>query len=125
MYLPSDGMYAEAVNDDQIMKHLNKYKVTLASPATLFPLIILISEYQFKLNVNDNAEQIIKGLGVIKRSVHSFREEFRKLGDKIRQAQNNYDTADRSLTNVSVTVDKLELTTESPDELERAQQLLD
>jgi DNA recombination protein RmuC len=116
LYLPSDGMFAEAVNDDQLMKQLNKLKVTLSSPATLFPLIMMIHEFQFKQQVNERAHDIISGLKVIKRNVVSFRDEFRKLGDKIRLAQQNFDSADKSLTHVHSTVERLELTSEEPVE---------
>jgi DNA recombination protein RmuC len=108
LYLPSDGMYAEVVSSPKIMEVLQKAKVTPAGPSTIFPLIMLIKEYEFKQNVNQNAEAIIKGLNQIKKNVVSFREEFRKLGDKIRQAQQNYDTADRNLTTVYTTVERLE-----------------
>lgn len=108
LYLPSDGMYAEAVNDESLLKHLAKSKVTITSPATLFPLIIILNEYQFKQKVNEHAQEIIDGLRVVKQGVKNFREEFRKLGDKMRQAQNNYDTADKSLFQVTSTVERLE-----------------
>ncbi len=46
----------------------------------------------------------------MRKNVEAFREEFRKLGDKLRQAQANYDLADRSLLNVQNEVLKLENT---------------
>jgi len=116
LYLPSDGMFAEAVNDDQLMRQLARFRVSLSSPATLFPVIMMIREFQFKQHVNERAQDIIAGLKVIKRNVISFQDEFRKLGDKIRLAQQNYDTADKSLTHVSTTVDRLELQSEEHDQ---------
>jgi DNA recombination protein RmuC len=108
MYLPSDGMYLEVVNIPEAMDKLRSYRVTLTSPTTILPLIGLIHEYEFKLNVQERAGDIIKGLQIVKKNVISFREEFRKLGEKIRLAQQNYDSADRSLVNVQNEVLKLE-----------------
>jgi DNA recombination protein RmuC len=116
LYLPSDSMYNEAVNNAKMLESLTKLKVTLCSPTTIFPLIMLIQTYQFKLNVNERAEDIIKGLKGIRQNVEGFKEEFRKLGDKIRQAQDNYDKADRNLIGVDKNILVLEAGSQSPDD---------
>ncbi len=108
VYFPSDSMYTEVANDEDTLVALQKLKIAPVSPVTIFPLIVMIRTYQFKETVNQNAEQIIQGLGKIKDHILVFQDEFRKLGEKIRQAQQNYDTADRSLTVVQTTVKKLE-----------------
>ncbi len=108
MYLPSDSMYSEVANDEATVTALQKLKVAPVSPITIFPLVLIIRTYQFKYNINQNAEQIIAGLSKIKENVKVFQDEFRKLGDKIRQAQQNYDLANRSLITVSNTMDTLE-----------------
>lgn len=114
LYLPSDSMYSEVVNNQGVMEKLQKLKVTPASPATIFPLILVINQYQFKQKVSQNAEQIIHGLKNVSKNIGSFRDEFRKLGDKIRQAQTNYDQADRSLIGVEKNI--LLLESQSPKE---------
>jgi DNA recombination protein RmuC len=108
LYLPSDSMYNEVVNDPDIMESLHKTKVTPVSPTTIFPIILLVNAYEFKLKVNENAETIILGLQKVSKNVDSFREEFRKLGDKIRQAQTNYDIADKNLVGLQSNILRLE-----------------
>ncbi len=108
LYLPSDGMYNEVVNDQQTVEYLLKRKVTVSSPSTIFPLILLIASYQFKAKINENADAIVKGLGQVKRNIDGFRDEFRKLGDKIRQAQQNYESADKNLLGVEKNILRLE-----------------
>ncbi len=108
LYLPSDSMYNEVVNDPEIMESIHKTKVTPVSPTTIFPIILLVNAYEFKLKVNENAEMIIQGLQKVSKNVDSFREEFRKLGDKIRQAQTNYDVADKNLVGLQSNILKLE-----------------
>jgi DNA recombination protein RmuC len=108
LYLPSDSLYNEVANDEQTVSYLQKRKVSLASPSTIYPLIMLIVSYQFKQKVNENAEIIISGLHQVRRNIEGFKEEFRKLGDKIRQAQQNYDSADRNLLGVERNILMLE-----------------
>ena len=104
MYVPSDGLYVELVSDDKLMARLSEIKVNLVSPSTLFPVILMIGDMQLKQQINANAEHIIKGLQVVGKNVDAFQNEFRKLGDKLRLAQQNYDSAGRSLDNVSTEV---------------------
>jgi DNA anti-recombination protein RmuC len=108
MFLPSDAMYSDIVNNQDMMNQLHKLKVTPISPATLFPIIVVVNSYEFRLKVNENAEMIMKGLQGVRKNVDSFREEFRKLGDKIRQAGENYDKADRNLIGLPNNILKLE-----------------
>ena len=110
IFFPSEGIYNEVVNHDETLKFLQTNKIQPASPSTIFALIMLLKSQQYKLHINQNAQLIIDGLKVVRKNVEAFREEFRKLGDKLRQAQANYDLADRSLLNVQNEVLKLENT---------------
>ena len=110
IFFPSEGIYNEVVNHDETLKFLQTNKIQPASPSTIFALIMLLKSQQYKLHINQNAQLIIDGLKVVRKNVEAFREEFRKLGDKLRQAQANYDLADRSLLNVQNEVLKLDNT---------------
>jgi DNA anti-recombination protein RmuC len=107
LFLPSDSMYNEVVNNPDTMEHLRKVQVTPISPTTIFPIIVIINNYEFRLKVNENAEMIMKGLQGVSKNVDSFRDEFRKLGDKIRQAQDNFDKADKNLIGLQSTIRSL------------------
>ncbi len=108
LYLPSESMYALAVDDYKLMEEMQKLKITLTSPSTFFPLILLVQTYRFKHEVNERAEEIVEGLKKIKKNIFSFREEFDKLGDKLRTAQDNYDKSRKSLGGVQSEILKLE-----------------
>jgi DNA recombination protein RmuC len=112
MYLPSDSMYHEVINDPKIIQELQKLHITPISPVTIFPVIVNIQIYQQQKFVNDHAVDMMKGLKQIHINILAFQDEFRKLGDKLRQAQTNYDSADRSLSVVSKEIRMLETTTE-------------
>ncbi len=108
LYLPSDSMYTLVADDEATVNYLQKKGVTPISPITIFPIILGIKSYQYHDSINQNAETIIKGLKVIGKNIASFQDEFRKLGDKLRIAQNNYDSADRSLNLVSKEIKQLD-----------------
>jgi len=108
MYLPSDGIHQEIVGSDSLLRYLSSRNITVTSPNTLLPLLIIAKDYNQKLFINENAEQIQKGLKKIARNVESFQNEFRKLGDKLRQAQGNYDDAYKNLDGLRGEVLKLE-----------------
>ncbi len=103
LYLPSESLYNEVLDNEknqQVAEFLRKYKVSITSPNTILSQILLIKSYQFKLQISQNAENIVKGLSQIKKNIVGFKEEYRKLGEKIRQAQQNYDLAERNLIGV-------------------------
>jgi DNA anti-recombination protein RmuC len=108
LYLPSESMYAQAVDDYKLMEEMQKLKITLTSPSTFFPLIMLVQTYRFKHEVNQRAEEIVDGLKKIKKNIISFREEFDKLGDKLRTAQDNYDKSRKNLGVVQTAIYSLE-----------------
>ena len=108
MYVPADGIYQEIVNSDVLTRYLATRKITPTSPNTLLPQLLIVDDYNRKLFINENAEQIQKGLKKIARNVESFQNEFRKLGDKLRQAQGNYDDAYKNLDGLRGEVLKLE-----------------
>jgi len=122
LYLPSESMYNEVLDSEknqQVGEFLQKHRISLTSPNTIFPQILLIRTYQFKLQVSENAENIVKGLKQIKKNIGSFKDEYRKLGEKIRQAQQNYDQAERNLIGVEKNILLLETSEgESPTVVE-------
>jgi DNA recombination protein RmuC len=101
LYLPSDSMYTLVADDQETVQKLQKKLITPISPITIFPVIMGIKSYQYHENINSNAENIIKGLGIINKNIASFQDEFRLLGDKLSQAQNNYESANKKLFIVS------------------------
>lgn len=104
LYLPSDSMYLEAINDHALCETLAKLKVSCISPNTILPMLTLINSYHLKQQVTEQAEFIISGIKKIRDNVAAFQDEFRKLGEKLRLAQDNYDKAERNIISVQRTV---------------------
>jgi DNA recombination protein RmuC len=108
MYLPSDGIYNEIISNNSVLKKMQELGVTPISPVTIFPILMNVKVYNYRQMINQNAEQIVNGLSKVGKNILAFQEEFRKLGDKLRQAQANYDIADRSLVGVHKEISMLE-----------------
>ena len=108
MYLPSDGMYVTVAENTSLVMELQKLRVMPVSPITIFPMVMGAKTYYSNKFVNENAKDIMQGLENIKKNVATFQDEFRKLGDKIKQAQQNYDKAGENLLGVERTVNQLE-----------------
>jgi len=104
LYLPSDSMYLEAINNQQLSESLAKLKVSCISPNSILPMLTLINSYHLKQQVTEQAEFIISGIKKIRDNVAAFQDEFRKLGEKLRLAQDNYDKAERNILSVQRTV---------------------
>lgn len=108
LYIPSDSIYLICLEDQEFHRKLNSYKISLVSPNTLYPQLVFIKSYQFNITVSNNAQKIIDGLKEISRNIKSFRDEYTKLGDKIRLAQQNYDATTRSLGQIENSILLLE-----------------
>jgi DNA anti-recombination protein RmuC len=112
MYLPSDSMYNEVAHDRSTLDSLNKLKVVPISPTTILTVIYAISILRTKLLINKNAQQMQANVSKIEKSLFSFKEEYRKLGEKLRLAQVNYDVVEghvRSIDKDVNTVKNLDL----------------
>lgn len=110
LYLPSETMYTDCIENDLLIQKIQKLKVSILSPNTLFAQLILFNQMQSRYQVSENAEEIIAGLSKIGQNVKNFRIEYGKLGDKLRLAQQNYDTAEKNLIGVENNIYLLEQT---------------
>jgi DNA anti-recombination protein RmuC len=108
MFFPSDSMYVLVTQNLDLMTKLQKMCISPVSPATFFPFIMTMKAYYVKIKISENANQIIDSMRIIQKNITSFQIEFRKLGDKLNQAQSNYELASSGLTMVSREVSKLD-----------------
>ena len=108
LYIPSDSIYLISLEDQEFHRKLNSYKISLVSPNTLYPQLVFIKSYQFNITVSNNAQKIIDGLKEISRNIKGFRDEYTKLGDKLRLASQNYEASTRSLGQIENSILLLE-----------------
>ena len=82
VFLPTEGLYAEAVRDAAFFEELRKQGVMLAGPTTLSALLS-------SLLVGFKTLQIQKGAVEIQRTLENTKREFNTFGDVLVKAQTN------------------------------------
>jgi DNA recombination protein RmuC len=100
IYLPSDAMYNEVASDRETLDSLNNLKVVPISPTTILTVIYAISIMRSKLLINEHASLIQANISKIEKGMYSFKEEYRKLGEKLGQAQQNYSNVNTYVGNI-------------------------
>jgi DNA recombination protein RmuC len=121
MFIPSDAMYNEVANDQITMDKLHRLRIVVVSPTTILSVIYAISMVKDKIAINNNAHTIQDYLLKVEKSIGKFREEYDKLGRKLREAQDVYDKSSNHVSQVEVQISKvkkLELAAHNRDLLE-------
>jgi DNA recombination protein RmuC len=95
MFLPTEGLYAEAVRDPAFFEELReKYKVTPVGATTLSAFLASLQMGFKTLAVEQNAQNIMKTLSSVK-------TEFGKFGGMLEKAQDYIHKADNAISEVS------------------------
>jgi DNA anti-recombination protein RmuC len=121
MFIPSDSMYNEVANDQITMDKLHRLRIVVVSPTTILSVIYAISMVKDKIAINNNAHTIQDYLLKVEKSIGKFREEYDKLGRKLKEAQDVYDKSSNHVSQVELQigkVKKLELAAHNRDKLE-------
>lgn len=100
MYLPAESLYYELLHHagqfDILQKAWNK-KVIITSPNTFYLTLRVLENWINQEKVSRQTMMIIKKLGAIQKDTEKLKEDFRKLGVHIKNAQSAYDSADKRL----------------------------
>ncbi|AXQ77901.1 DNA recombination protein RmuC [Streptococcus chenjunshii] len=97
MFLPTEGLYAEAVRQPAFFDSLRREEnVVVAGPSTLSALLNSLSVGFKTLNIQKNADDISKILGSVK-------AEFNKFGGLLVKAQKQLNTANKTLGSLLTT----------------------
>ncbi|MDD5823936.1 MAG: DNA recombination protein RmuC [Firmicutes bacterium] len=90
MFLPFEGLYAEAVNGGMVEMLQRKYKVTIAGPTTMAALLNSLQMGFNTLAVEKKSSEVWELLGAV-------RTEFDTFADVLAQAQNRINQANAEL----------------------------
>ncbi|MFH0771960.1 MAG: DNA recombination protein RmuC [Candidatus Omnitrophota bacterium] len=117
MYVPSESVYYEAVvrsgswgEDNVLLSYAAKNRVYIVSPATLYPYLSTIVHGLRAFKVEENAEQIFKSIGALRKDFEDFRVVFEVVGGHLSDAYKKYiSEAARRLSKVETDLSGLEL----------------
>ncbi len=93
MYLPMEGLFAEAVSIPGLMSELQrKYRVTMAGPTTLAALLNSLQMGFKTLALQKETGEIAKMVIKLETDFANFTENLEKVRKKLTEAQNGLDT---------------------------------
>ncbi|MCM8771436.1 MAG: DNA recombination protein RmuC [Candidatus Omnitrophica bacterium] len=105
MYVPAENVYYEMIIKEDLLSYALSKRVIPVSPNTFYAYLQVICLGLKGLEVERNAMQILKNLGMLSVEINKFKEEFSLLGTHLRNASNKYDEAARRMDRFQ---DKLE-----------------
>lgn len=94
MFLPTEGLYAEVVQNVELFEELrNKYKITVVGATTLSAFLASLQMGFKTFAIEQRSQEVWDTLRAVK-------SEFIKFGDMLDKAQKQLQTADKTLTEI-------------------------
>jgi len=103
MFVPNDSALQVAVTNDNwgIQELANKANISLISPFHLMS-VLRITAYMWRIDrQTKNVEKIAERAGLFMDKYSSFVEDFSKISDKLKDAMDSYDNAEKKLVSGS------------------------
>jgi len=127
MVIPSEAVFYELVANKDFTEQGGLYdyaqgqRVFLTSPLTFWAYLTTIEHGLKGLEIEHRAEEILASLQTLAASIRSFaQEEFRKVGVHLRNANSQYDQAERAIKDVEHALTNVERLGASPQPQEDA-----
>ncbi|MEM6822140.1 MAG: DNA recombination protein RmuC [Verrucomicrobiota bacterium] len=107
LFVPSERLYFEILKQPELVEHCRNLKVSMVSPntmgATLYAVALAFRGYEMQ----ENAREMMRSIQKMERHFRDFRSDFEKVGQRIRQAQDDYTKANRDLDRFDKTMNQL------------------
>jgi len=93
VFIPNEQIYG-FINevDNTVMDDAIKNKVVLCSPLTLYAMLAVIRQAAENFNLTKTADQILELMGMFKKQWETFVSVLEKMGDRLEDAQKQYNT---------------------------------
>lgn len=101
MFVPAETVYYEIINnvkEADIAEYARKKKVMLVSPNTFALSVSAIHHWYRDIQVNKQAQSIIKKLERVVADSGKLADDFRKLGNHLSNARSSYDDSEKRLS---------------------------
>ena len=121
MYIPAEAIYYEIVNNIGREFDLTNYawskKIILTSPNTIYLTLRTIEHWFKDTQISRQTQEILKRLNKVNQDAEKLMDDFRKLGNHLRNAVSAYDSSEKRLNIFSDKVERLLETKEEPKKL--------
>lgn len=95
MYLPTEGLYAEALRRPQLAEFLQReYRITIAGPTTLAAMLNSLQMGFRTLAIEKRSSEVWQVLGAVKTEFGKFGDVLAKTKKKLQETVNTIDTAE-------------------------------
>ena len=102
MYLPSEGLYLEALNMTGLVEELQKtYRVCVAGPSTLAALVNSLQMGFRTLAVQERTDEVWRLLAAVKQDMESLAAALDKTSKKLEEASVNLNVAGKKVKTIS------------------------
>ena len=128
MVIPSEGVFYELIankdftEDGGLYDYAQAQHVFLTSPLTFWAYLTTIAEGLKGLEIEQRAQEVLASLQTLAAQIRSFaQEEFRKVGIHLRNANSQYDQAEKAFKDVEqslTTIEKIGTPQPQPGELQ-------
>jgi DNA recombination protein RmuC len=119
MYIPAEAIYHHLMfnlRDEDVAEYARKKKITLTSPNTIYLTLKTIEHWFRDTQVSRATKEILKGLNRIQNDAEKLLEDFRKLGNHLRNASSAYENSEKRLNLFTDRVEKLTQFQETEDQ---------
>ena len=120
MFLPTEGLYAEALRRPKVVDELQRHRITLAGPSTISALLSSLRMGFHTLAIEKRSSEVWEVLGAV-------RTEFSKFGSVLATLKNQLATAQNTIEKTGTRTRAMERRLRSVEEIpeDRARELLD
>ena len=110
MYIPAEAIFHHIMfnlRDENIGEYARRKKVILTSPNTIYLTLRTIQHWFKDTQISKRTQEILQKLNRIQQDAEKLMEDFRKLGNHLRNASSAYESSEKRLTLFSERVEKL------------------
>jgi len=110
MYIPAEAIFHHIMfnlRDENIGEYARRKKVILTSPNTIYLTLRTIQHWFKDTQISRRTQEILRKLSRIQQDAEKLMEDFRKLGNHLRNASSAYESSEKRLTLFGERVEKL------------------
>jgi len=100
LFLPIEGLYAQAVDNGMVERLQHKYKVNIAGPSTMAALLNSLQMGFRTLAIQKRSNEVWKTLGEVKSEFVVYNEAIEKLQKQLGQVTNKFEALVNTRANV-------------------------
>ena len=109
MFLPTESLYAEIARGDGLLERVQeRYRVLIASPATLCALLTSLQMGLRTVTLEKRSGEVLKALAAMKQDFARFDESIQRMRQRLAQTETELDSLEQRARKVGKALEKVE-----------------